>query len=234
MSEYRTYTHADPFTPKRWAHQRRFVDALKLLPPNTTSLLDYGTGDGVLLKIATEKFPQARLVGFEPFANMAQQARSELQGLPLRIEENIDALQGQQFAVITCLETCEHLVPDALDETLQSLQQLLAPNGMLIMSAPIELGPVSLVKNMFRILRRKRYENISFANIVSAAIGIPPKQYINHALGFPYIFSHIGFDHRRLARAIENHFRIEHTVATPWPKLGPWLNPTVMFVCRLP
>lgn len=233
MLPYGSYTHGDTFTPKRWAHQRRFDDALKLVANREpTSLLDYGCGDGFLLKIARERWPQARLVGYDPLPNMAAQARQLLVGTSISIVEQLDEVAPQTFTVVTCLETCEHLVPEELERVFTDIEQLLDLRSVAIFSVPIELGPVSLVKNIYRALRRKQYENLTMSTVLATLFGHAPKQFVNMALGNPYIFSHIGFDHRKFQRQLEKHFTVVRIVATPWPMLGPWLNPTVNYMVR--
>lgn len=234
MPVYSSYTHGDSFAPKRWAHQRRFDDALKLVASRKpASLLDYGCGDGFLLKLARERWPVARLVGYDPLPNMAAQARQLLVGTSINIVEQLNEVTPETFSVVTCLETCEHLVPEELERVLTDIERLLDSQGLAIFSVPVELGPVSLVKNIYRALRRKKYENLTLANVLSATFGRAPTQFVNMALGHPYIFSHIGFDHRKFQRQLENHFMVVRIVATPWPGLGAWLNPTVNFVVQL-
>lgn len=229
---YDSYTHGDSFGPKRWTHQRRFVDAQKFLQLQPDDrLLDYGCGDGYFLERCRDHAPAVHITGYDPMATMAAQARERL-GPSVKITERLDQLPAGQFNKIVCLETCEHLVPSALEETLQHIARLLSTDGLAIFSVPVEIGPVSLVKNAFRLIRRKNYENMKLKNVWSAAFGIAPTQFINYNLGYPYIFSHIGFDHRRFARILRQHFQITKIVCSPFPLLGTWFNPTVYFLCR--
>lgn len=55
VQPYSTYTHADPFAPKRWLHKKLFSDCLKLLDSRDHSaVLDYGSGDGLYLLLCRQ------------------------------------------------------------------------------------------------------------------------------------------------------------------------------------
>lgn len=233
MPTYDSYTHHDTFGPKRWAHQRRFRDGLCLLHLHPHDrLLDYGCGDGYFLRLCAEAVPDATLVGYDPLANMAGQARHALANTKIMVTESLAELPAQSFSRITCLETCEHLVPAALDQTLRDIRGLLDPRGLALFSVPVEIGPVALVKNIYRRWRRPGYENWSWRNVWRTTIGRPVAPLINHALGHPYIFSHIGFDHRRFAARLATDFQLEKIMFTPFPGLGYLGNPTVYYLCR--
>ncbi|MBI5467392.1 MAG: class I SAM-dependent methyltransferase [Candidatus Kerfeldbacteria bacterium] len=233
MPAYDSYTHHDAFGPKRWSHQRRFHDGLRLLQLHPHDrLLDYGCGDGYFLKLCAKAVPEATFVGYDPLANMADQARQALANTKIVVTETLAELQTNSFSHITCLETCEHLVPDALDQTLRDIRDVLDPRGLAVFSVPVEIGPVSLVKNLYRHLRRPTYENWTWRNLWQATVGLPVAPFINQALGHPYIFSHIGFDHRRFAARLRSDFRIERVVYTPFSGLGFLCNPTVYYLCR--
>ena len=58
------------------------------------------------------------------------------------------------FDVVTCMETLEHCLPHAVDHVLGELRRLVKPNGVVIISVPIETGPVLIAKQIMPRGRR--------------------------------------------------------------------------------
>ena len=48
-----------------------------------------------------------------------------------------------------------------------------------------------------------------------------------------YIYSHIGFDHRRLEARLTERFRIVRRIGVPFSRLPIAINNEVAFLCRL-
>lgn len=231
---YHTYTTDDPFALKRWLHRRRFLAAFRALHTSPTgSVLDYGCGDGYFLALLRHRLPNSSLTGFDPLPNMAAQARERLAGLGILITEDLKTLGQQRFDRIACLETCEHLVESDLRRLLEAIRDRLTPDGQALFSVPVEIGPPALVKNLFRLLRRKGYENLNWKTVIRATLGRPQPQHVSQALpGREYIFSHIGFDHRRFERLLRDNFHVSRRTTVPIPLFGPFFNNTLLYACR--
>lgn len=233
MNEYRTYTHADPHRLKRWTHQQRFHDALQLIQQSAAhTVLDYGCGDGYLLHELHRHQPELFISGYDPLITMAQQARELLSNTNIVVAERLADLPRPTFELVLCLETCEHLVAEALQHTFVEIRQLVAPNGSAIFSVPMERGLISLIKNLFRLRKRRGYENLNWSTIFSAVIGRHIRRPINMNLGFPYYFSHVGFDEREFEQQLRQHYVVERIRHSPWSWAPRWLNPTLYYICR--
>ncbi len=75
MSTYKEITYNSKSLIKRWLHRRRFNEVVKILNLKTSDLLlDYGCGDGYLLKLCSKSISSQNLYGFEPANNMYEEA----------------------------------------------------------------------------------------------------------------------------------------------------------------
>ncbi len=92
------------------------------------NLLDIGAGTGDFLKEAKEN--SWNVFGIEPNKNARDLAFKK----GIELKENIDEYKNQSFDVITLWHVLEHL-PN-LDETTQKIEDLLKPNGVLIIAVP--------------------------------------------------------------------------------------------------
>lgn len=116
---YASYTHADPFAPKRWVHQQRFQDALSLLEvSDRTTVLDYGTGDAHFLELCRQEFSNSELWGYDPVDRAGDAPAG------YRVVNRPDELPPRHFSVITLLETAEHLPDDELDAVLEGIKNI--------------------------------------------------------------------------------------------------------------
>jgi len=231
MDDYASYTHADPSRVKRYLHRRRFADALRLLDlgPDDT-LLDLGCGDGYLLSLAAARLPAGRLAGYEPAAEMADQARARLEPLGVTVAGDLAVLGDRRFTRLACLETLEHLPPSPLDALLAAASARLAPDGFLLASVPVEIGLPSLAKNLFRLARAPRRPDLDGRRLLRTLLGLPISRDDGQTLGsLPYHFSHVGFDHRRLERRLAADFRVLARRGSPFPRLGAAVNTTLYY-----
>ena len=120
-------------------HTRRFI--FKLLEGlSFDSVLDAGCGTGVLLQKIHEKYPQARLTGFEYSPEGLNFARKRLpEGEFMTVDLSKQAVD-KTFDLITCIDVMEHIPDDRA-----ALRNLLAMTGKyMILSVP--LGPLFQVE----------------------------------------------------------------------------------------
>ena len=137
---------------------------------------------------------------------------------------NLDDV-GSLFTKIFCLEVLEHFNAEQQKGHLRNMLSLLEAHGELIISVPIEVGFAAFIKNSLRILIGQRPENLNFKTLFKVLIGAP----IERKQG-DYIFSHIGFNHKRLEEVFENlNLKIIKKQYAPIPLLGGLLNSQVLY-----
>jgi SAM-dependent methyltransferase len=97
-------------------HRRRiFGELLKSIPAGSIhTIADIGCGEGSNLAFFAQKYPQARLFGFDVSQTALDQAH---QILPRATFELLDVTQqraAQTFELVTCAEVVEHLPDDVI------------------------------------------------------------------------------------------------------------------------
>lgn len=104
------------------------VRSIGKLRSSENKLLDFGAGTGDFLQVAVNK--GWKVYGVEP----NEQARNLASKKGLHLLSSLKELKGEQFDVITLWHVLEH-VPN-LQETLNRLQVLLKPEGVLVIAVP--------------------------------------------------------------------------------------------------
>jgi hypothetical protein len=140
------------------------------------------------------------------------------------------------------MEVLEHVV--ALDAVIDRLWRLTAPDGVLLVSVPVETGLPLLVKQAARRVAGWRgigdYPGTSpytFAEYrASVLAGRRPhlKRPIHGVDGPTPFHDHKGFNWMSLRERLRRRFVLERTVASPIRWLGPHLATQVWFVLRKP
>lgn len=230
----------------RWSHGSRFRVARELVEPYAGArLLDYGCGDGTFLKMVHDIFPHA--VGAEVDAALAAEAAARYAAEPgLRFVHTAE-LAGEaegSFGVAVCMEVLEHCTPEAVDRVLADLRRLVAKDGTVIISVPVETGPALVGKQLYRALAARRglegyveretYTPAELGKMLVAGSGtaIERPVYRSH---FPsgeanVYHGHKGFNWRALRRRLQADFHLRQTRFSPVPLLGPLLNSQAWFV----
>jgi hypothetical protein len=234
VSQYRYYTYDSPFIIKRWLHKKRYSDVLHIIDPRPSDiLLDYGCGDGFLLKNLSRSLPAGRLYGYEPAEALYDEACLNLTGTGVTVSKAVDSLKKEVFTKITCLETCEHLDSYRLEAALAHITSLLALFGIAVFSVPIEIGLPALLKNTFRFFKNNEYDNLSVRKLAATVCGRPVERTTSTALSsLPYIFSHVGFDHRAFEFKLGSYLSVVSKQYSPLNLFGSMFNSTVFYVCR--
>ncbi|HEX5726184.1 MAG TPA: class I SAM-dependent methyltransferase [Longimicrobiaceae bacterium] len=231
----------------RWSHGGRFRTGRALVAPHAgRRLLDYGCGDGTFLARVHDLFPAAVGVEVDPALVAAAAARlGALDGLSFVHAGALDAFADGSFGVAVCMEVLEHCTPDAVDRVLADLRRLVAPDGAVVISVPVETGPVLAVKQAFRALagarglpgyrERERYTPRELLRMLAPgeADAIPRPVYTTaFAGGEPNRYhGHKGFNWRALRRRVARDFTVRRTCFSPLGPLGPLLNSQAWFVC---
>jgi SAM-dependent methyltransferase len=236
VTSYAALTRADPNPLKRWVQGRRLNDALAGLQggPAPTSILDYGGGDGELLRRAAGAWPAARLTCFEPVPALAAEARANLAGLAADVVEAEAGLAEGGADLVLCTEVFEHLPAVETDAALAAIDRALAPGGRAVIGTPMELWGPALAKGLFRMLRRPGDFDGRLPNILAAAGGRAPapRPVVEIAPGRAYFPHHAGFDHRRLLADVAARFEVARVWGSPGGALPLWLNSEVYILAR--
>jgi len=234
MIAYDRQTVANPSLIKRLSHRARFDFAVELLAPAPGMvILDYGTGDGLLLSYLARTCPEATYVGFEPVAEMSEQARILLTDThtPATLLTERGQLQSVRCQRLSCMEVMEHLDEEPMAQAFADFRQVLAPGGKLLISVPVEIGLSALAKNLVRWGNRQTQEGTSLRTVAAATLGRTAR--IPRTSRWGYIDSHLGFDYRQLRQRVGlEGFVIERQTFGPLPWLGAALNSQVFWLCR--
>lgn len=205
---YDSLTIGNRWALKRFSHRRRFARALQLLALRPGArVLDFGAGDGHLLRRLQEECPDCAVVGYEPMPEMHPQLVAAVAEKNLNrrvgIRRSLEVDVQDRFAR---LDVLEHL-PAA---------------------APLEFGLSSLAKNLARIAMRQTHGGTTLGNLTKAVLGAP----IERAPG-PFIYSHTGFYTWQLEPLFQaDGLRIVSKAFSPFAKLDRWLNSQVFYVLR--
>jgi 2-polyprenyl-3-methyl-5-hydroxy-6-metoxy-1,4-benzoquinol methylase len=221
---YSALTVDNPVAIKRFSHRRRFQRAIYLLEiAPSDRVLDCGAGDGFLVR-ALASFHCAELVAFEPAVDRFDDLAASLATIPaIRVVSSTAALPPNSYDKIACLEVFEHLTDEQQDEVMSTIDRLLAPRGIAVISVPVETGPASLLKNLVRIAIRQTHADTTAANVARSLLGL-------HIKRRSYT-GHIGFDHRRLPPLFAKHgFAIVKRASSPFAWGGVPLSTQLFFV----
>lgn len=224
----------------RLAHRSRFNTVLNEIKGiQYTQALDYGCGDGWLLKMAYEQNLIKAGVGVEINSNMLSTCREIFAELPKfqfrQPQELSKTISPHSCDLIICTETLEHV-----NDPNQVLEQMLTyaqPGAKMVISVPIEIGPSLLLKQLGRYFANKKggygYERYRLSELFFASILWETNCFpSSHSTNVP-IRSHKGFDYRKMDKLLQSKVTIERKFATPFPWMGSLLNSTIIWVCRV-
>ena len=226
---YSELTIENPSLLKRFSHTKRFDIALELLAvERNDEILDYGTGDGFMLKKLLSANPQS-VVGYEPMESQYKQLEEFIskQGIDnVAIIGDLSCIETSRFDKICCLEVLEHLTEDNQILVLTSIKCLLKNGGRAVVSVPIEVGLSGLLKNIARCILRQAHPNTTFLNIFKSFLCLKIERGQE-----AYISSHIGFDYHDLEGLIVSvGFEIKSKHYSPLKGFRGFINSQIFFV----
>jgi 2-polyprenyl-3-methyl-5-hydroxy-6-metoxy-1,4-benzoquinol methylase len=232
-----------------WSHTARFATARRLVTPHAGQrLLDYGCGDGTFVALVHDLFPSATAVDVSISQTLDCAVRfAALRGISF---SNVDPLDdpshAHAFDVVTCMEVLEHCPDDVQNDVLDRIARVTAPDGVVIISVPLETGLSLVAKQLARravalsglteYANVERYRAREFTRMVFAG---PDTMFLREEQtgidenGRTYRFTgHKGFNWRRLEKLLKTRFTVERRLFSPVGPLGAALNSQVWFVCR--
>ena len=203
----------------RFSHRKRLSIALKfMLNKGSNKVLDYGAGDGKFLKDLLLNNTSFELNAFEPIMEI-----EKTEGIT--VFADIKKIINNNYDIITCFEVLEHFNKEAQLEILANLDKMLDDDGFVIISVPIEIGFPSLVKNVRRMLNGNT--NFSYLkNTLKSFVGLDIPE-IRTQEG--YIYSHIGFNHKKLEKLFLEKFKITQKTTSPFVGLPTAINSQVFY-----
>ena len=236
---YADITLNDPNFIKRYLQRSRFNSALKLYPTIDLPIkvLDFGGGDGELCLRLNSIDGRSNYTCYEPSQNMYQQAQQKLSiNDNISLVDSLASINNNTVDMIYSLEVFEHLPKKESEEALTKIYSLLKPGGTFVIGVPNELFLAALYKGLFRMSRRFGQYDAQIKNITKCVVGRPPKTRPIGEIspGKSYHFHHLGFDHRVLAKQLENKFGHCEQVCTPFPIFGTWASPEIYYVVQKP
>ncbi|WP_019141913.1 class I SAM-dependent methyltransferase [Noviherbaspirillum massiliense] len=234
---YAEITFKDKNPVKRWLQRRRLVSAVQAVSrfKAPAVVCDFGAGNGELCKLLSRKYPNARIICYEPVNDLLLQAKENLSSIPnVEFHANLGSIQRMSVDILFCLEVFEHLPLKETEDALQQIDDCLKDRGLAVFGVPIEIGLPALYKGCFRMLRRFGEYDANPKNVLYSLIGIPllNRPTAEIAPGFQFHFHHTGFDYRRLKNHLRKQFELLFVLCSPFPVLGRWLNPEIYFVTQ--
>ncbi len=231
-----------------WSHRRRFETARVLAAPYSgRPLLDYGCGDGTFLAMVHTDFPNSIGVEVDPgLLTACTEQFGHLGGLRFLLASAADALPRGSVGIVMCTEVLEHCPPDAVDAALARMQRLVASDGRVIISVPVETGLPLIVKQAARAVAARRvsadyrhremYGARDFLRMLHPGdhtVVERPVYETKFESGIPNRYhGHKGFNWRAMRRRIAETFRIVEIRFSPVPWLGPQFASQAWFVCE--
>jgi SAM-dependent methyltransferase len=226
-----------------WSHRSRFDMALSLLGPSPGKLIDYGSGDGTFLAMASEQVSEGW--GADLAEDQIQDCQVRLADLNNLHFTTIPSLAEPShtaaYDIVTCMETLEHCTDPVIDIVLKDLARLVSAQGKVIISVPIEIGPTFLFKLVIRKLAGLRglsdykgYESYSLADACRMIFATQNTAFSRPVYGEPDNphHSHYQFNWRFIRKRVNDYVTVEKTLFSPLGWTGGWFSSQVWFICR--
>lgn len=207
---FRSYLHRARFN---WlANVSRWVD--------TSSVFELGCFDAKSINYLPRR--PARYVGadanYEGGLDQARKLWPQYEFHFCASPHDLTAITGN-FKCTLSMETMEHIPADDMEAYIEQLARLTA--GHLVITVPVEKGPVFLAKHLAKKYSAALSEqdgevqSFSASDVLCATIGMSQKV----ARG-----EHKGFDYEWLAKIVRKRFRIVEYTGHPYPHMPRWLN----------
>jgi SAM-dependent methyltransferase len=224
----------------RLAHRSRFGTILEAIGSTQyTQALDYGCGDGWLLKMAYEQNLVKRGVGVDIDWDMLSACKDLFADIPgfqfCQPHELSEKISPKSCDLIICTETLEHVGEP--DKVLEQMLRYSKPGAKIVISVPIEIGPSLFFKQVGRYIANRKgnygYERYQLGELFAASVLWDTNSFpSSHSLNEP-LRSHKGFDYRKIQKLLQRTVTIERRILTPLPWFGSLLNSTIIWICSI-
>ena len=154
---------------KRFSHSKRYLLSSELIAKfKPLKILDYEAGDGELYKFIN-KSQKKNYYFYEPNISMVKELKFNLKKYKInKIFSNPQKIYQNYFDLICINEVFEHLNINEQKKIFKYLKKISVKNSNFVISAPIEVGLSSLLKNLIRIFTFQTHENTTFKNILKS------------------------------------------------------------------
>jgi SAM-dependent methyltransferase len=192
------------------------------------NILDYGCATGVFLAtldaLKTENV--CKLIGYEPYQ------RGHFRNNITILADFNDVYQYKPFEIITTFEVIEHISFDQLNEFITRCDEILAPDGIILISVPVEIGLSLILKEFHHRSNKERcyLPHLPLA-FLKAVFGKAYKRCEPYKDGVTYYDSHRGFDFREMMKHLNKlGWKTQVLSYTPFPFLKSWLFNSEVFI----
>lgn len=180
-------------------------------------VIDFGCCDGPFLPSLAKHFPTVTGIDINAeFIALADKVKQEanLANVQLfcsgeqSLEEIRHTMTDRPADIMFLLETLEHVgrreqMYESKTEFLEEISVLVKPGGWIVASVPKMVGPVFLLQRIGLWALRLFREPMSLSALLKSAILYNTDELENEWDG-----GHLGFNHRRLERALSQRFKI--------------------------
>jgi len=221
---YEKQTLDNPNPIARFAHRTRFKLSKQIvynLVTKNSVVLDFGCGHGRFLnEISFDdkiKNNDCKLLGYDPYLKINFENFIVVNDSAHIPDNSVD--------IITCLEVVEHLYDDEIDSFLDFADKKLRPNGKILITVPIMIGPAMFLKELFRAILHRSWPTIKFIDVVKSGLfGISAPRADNVKI------SHQGFDWRVAKKKISEVFSLKKLSFSPIPGIGWYGNSQAIMI----
>ena len=167
---------------------------------------DVGCSNGYLTNLVREELGLSIATGYDYTLNLdigrKQQSSIDFRLLDLNKSQPCE----RKFDLVTCFETLEHV--GDLQAAIENVVQITAPDGVLFISVPIEVGAIGLMKFLAKTLIFKYSLNELDVSKKNYFLSLLKRERISMYRSEKTAFgTHFGFDYRDLDDYLVGRFR---------------------------
>jgi 2-polyprenyl-3-methyl-5-hydroxy-6-metoxy-1,4-benzoquinol methylase len=228
-----------------WIHAGRLRLVRRLVEPYAgRKVLDYSSGDGTCLALVHDLDCEA--VGADTDPKQIRECGRRFNEIPelsfvLRDELGEDRHKGK-YELVLCREVLEHCLEETWDAILNDLTRLATPDGTIIISTPVEIGPSLIFKEIgrtvtgWRGLGPETYTIAQFWKMVFAGARTSIDRPIYRGEFAPEkwkrFHGHKGFNWRKLRARLSDRLTVERICFWPLGWSGGYLSSQAWFICK--
>jgi len=218
---------------KNWPHRQRLKEIQSVIHKESLNEIenltyaDIGCGTGYLTEIVANLLHPSEVYGFDHYTEHLEIARSNYPSYQFEILNLNEPSDIRRFDFVTCFETLEHVgnAYTAIDNLLNATKS----GGTLLITLPIEIGPVGTFKFLAKTLiyKYKLDELLGGGTqlynkyLLSLITYKDMSKFRDQRSGWG---THFGFDYRRIDEYLESRgvsFRAKNIVTTRYYVIKP-------------